>query len=200
MREIAREPRWKFAGEERQKKAGEAFNRGIGCILKCQIHDAKTRKLLAWCAQHDQVDFRPRPARSYELESLSGNESVGIIRLLMSIDNPTPDIIASVESAVSWLKTARIPAIKITEVPDENSPKGKDKRVIEESASPGIWARFYEIDTGRAFFCDRDGIKKFSLAEIGYERRNGYAWYGNWGEELIRNEYPVWAKRIESQK
>ena len=197
VREISREERWNFLGEERRKKAGEAFEKGVQCILKCQIRDPKSGKLTVWCAQHD-VEFRPAAARSYELPSFSGSESVGIVRLLMSIEKPTAEIVAAVDGAVGWLAGARIRGIKVVEVPDEKSPKGKDKRVVEDADGPGLWARFYELDSGRAFFCDRDGVKKYSLAEIGYERRNGYAWYGNWGEEVLR-EYPQWKKKIESQ-
>ncbi|HEV8606877.1 MAG TPA: pectate lyase, partial [Tepidisphaeraceae bacterium] len=196
MREVGREERWSFAGEDRRKKAREAFERGIGCIVKCQIRDAKGGKLLAWCAQHDEKDFSPRPARSYELVSLSGNESVGIVRLLMSIERPTEEVKRSVEGAVEWVKSARIPGIKVVQAPDAQSPKGTDKRVVEDAGGPGIWARFYEIDTGRPFFSDRDGVKKYSLAEIGYERRNGYAWYGGWGAELLEKDYPQWKSRI----
>ncbi len=47
----------------------------------------------------------------------------------------------------------------------------------------------YEIETNRPFFCDRDGITKYALKEIGSERRNGYGWYGNWGDSLA-NMYP----------
>ncbi|MEI7731270.1 MAG: pectate lyase [Verrucomicrobiota bacterium] len=36
------------------------------------------------------------------------------------------------------------------------------------------------------------------LAEIGYERRNGYAWYGNWPAALLDKEYPAW-KRTKSK-
>jgi PelA/Pel-15E family pectate lyase len=43
-------------------------------------------------------------------------------------------------------------------------------------------------------FCDRDGIPKTSYAAIGHERRNGYAWYGNWAQSLIEKEYPQWEK------
>jgi len=24
------------------------------------------------------------------------------------------------------------------------------------------------------------------------ERRNGYAWYSNWGQKIIEKEYPKW--------
>jgi PelA/Pel-15E family pectate lyase len=200
MREVSREERWKFLGEERRGKARSAFDKGVECILKCQLRDGKSGKLTAWCAQHSAEDFRPMPARSYELPSISGSESVGIVRLLMSIEKPSPEIVAAVEGAVEWFRSARIAGIKQIEVADEKAPKGKDKRIVEDVNSPGLWARFYEIDTGRAFFCDRDGVKKYSLAEIGYERRNGYAWYGTWPADLLAREYPEWKKRIQAGK
>jgi len=61
----------------RRDAAQAAFERGVQCILKCQI---KTNGILtAWCAQHDEQDFAPRSGRTYELASLSGAESVGIV-------------------------------------------------------------------------------------------------------------------------
>ena len=36
-----------------------------------------------------------------------------------------------------------------------------------------------------------------SLAEIEYERRNGYSWLGTWPEALIQREYPAWKKRVK---
>jgi len=45
-------------------------------------------------------------------------------------------------------------------------------------------------------FSDRDGVAKRELADIGYERRNGYAWLRNWPQRLLEKEYPAWkAKR-----
>ena len=61
-------------------------------------------KLTAWCAQHDEKDYRPRPGRSYELVSISGGESVGIVRLLMSLERPGAEEIQAVESAVAWFE------------------------------------------------------------------------------------------------
>ena len=46
--------------------------------------------------------------------------------------------------------------------------------------------------------CDRDGIVKYAVAEIGYERRNGYAWYGKWPENLLVKSYPKWVKLHEN--
>jgi Pectic acid lyase len=57
------------------------------------------------------------------------------------------------------------------------------------------WARFYEIETNTPIFADRDGVKKYDLAKIGYERRNGYAWYGTWPQRLLEKEYPAWKEK-----
>ena len=54
-------------------------------------------------------------------------------------------------------------------------------------------ARFYEIGIDRPFFCGRDGVKKYALAEIEAERRNGYAWYGDWGRRVLER-YTRWEK------
>ena len=54
---------------------------------------------------------------------------------------------------------------------------------MSDPGAPPLWARF-TIETNRPMFSGRDGVKKYSLAEIERERRNGYAWYGNWGESV----------------
>ena len=51
-----------------------------------------------------------------------------------------------------------------------------------------------ELDNNKPFFCDRDGIKKYSLAEIGPERRNGYAWYISTPEKVLK-KYPKWKEK-----
>jgi len=76
MREVSTAGDFKFVDGGRRLRAQAAFNRGVRCILKCQIK--VDGKLTAWCAQHDEITFAPRPARSYELVSLSGAESSGI--------------------------------------------------------------------------------------------------------------------------
>ena len=187
-----------FLGDAKHEAARKAFDRGIECILKCQIK--VDGKLTAWCAQHDEKDYSPRPGRAYELVSLSGAESVGIVRLLMSLDHPSPQVIASVDAAVAWFKAAEIHGIRVEQRPDEKAPKGKNKVVVEDPSAPPMWARFYEIGTNRTIFSDRDGVAKHTLAEIGYERRNGYNWLSYWPAKLVGEEYPAWKKRIGDRK
>ncbi len=68
---------------------------------------------------------------------------------------------------------------------DPKAAKGTNKVVVRDPNAPPLWARFYNIETNAPVFADRDGIPKATLAEIGDERRNGYAWYGNWPQKLL---------------
>jgi PelA/Pel-15E family pectate lyase len=193
LREVDRSPIYEFVSAEKRTASRAAFDRGVQCILKCQIKVGG--KLTAWCAQHDEQDFSPRLGRSYELPTLSGAESVGIVRLLISLDHPSPQVVQAIQAAVAWFKTAEIRGIRVEARPDARSPKGTNKIVVKDPAAPPLWARFYEIGTNRPIFSDRDGIAKYDLSEIGYERRNGYAWLGDWPQRLLTNEYPAWLKR-----
>lgn len=198
LREAARADGFAFLDAARRQSARAAFDRGIACIVKCQVIVDGHRT--AWCAQHDEVDLRPRPGRTYELVSLSGSESVGIVRLLMSLETPGPEIVRAVDAAVAWFEAVRISGIRVVEETDEHAPKGKNKVVVKDPAAHALWARFYEIGTHRPLFADRDGVAKFTLAEIGYERRNGYAWYGTWPQDLLAKEYPDWKKRVSEAR
>ena len=182
-----------FEDARRRKAARQAFDRGVECILQCQIKVGG--KLTVWCAQHDEKDFSPRPGRSYELVSLSGAESVGVVRLLMSLEKPTPDVIKAVEAAVAWFEAAKIRGIRVETRKDKDSPTGKDRVVVKDPAAPPMWARFSEIGTNRPIFSDRDGLAKHNLADIGYERRNGYSWLGYWPQRLLEKEYPAWKQK-----
>ena len=67
---------------------------------------------------------------------------------------------------------------------------------MPDPTAPPQWARFYDLKTRKPVFCDRDGIPKATLAEIGHERRNNYSWYGTWPRTLLEKDYPAWKKRV----
>ncbi len=173
-----------------KQQARIAYEKGIDCILKTQIK--VNGKPTVWCAQHDEVTLLPANARAYELASFSGAESVGIIELLMEVDQPSKEIIASVNAAMQWLDEHKITGIRVDNQP---GPDGKrNKVVVEDANAPPLLARFYDLETGKPFFCDRDGIKKNSLAEIGSERRNGYSWYTE-SFLSLQKKYSSWQKK-----
>jgi len=174
-----------FIDEDRRAAATKAIERGIDCIVKSQV--VIDGKLTVWCAQHDEVTLAPAKARSYELASLSGSESAGVLKYLMSLEKPSPQVIRAVNAGVAWFESAKIEGFRY-----EKSEGGR--RLVEDSSGRTLWARFYELETNRPFFCDRDGIPKYSIDEIGKERRNGYSWYGTWGESLL-NAHAKWPHR-----
>jgi len=190
VREVSRDARYAFVDPKQHEACRTAFDKGIACILKCQI--VVDGKPTVWCAQHDAQTLLPTQARSYELASFSGSESVGITRLLMSIDKPTPEIKAAIAGAVQWFEQRKVTGIRIETVADPKSPKGKDRIVVKDPKAPALWARFYDLKSGQPYICDRDGIPKPALADIGYERRNGYSWYGAYARDLLEQDYPKW--------
>jgi PelA/Pel-15E family pectate lyase len=195
-----REPAFAFVDAGRRAKAEKAIERGIECMLKCQI--VVDNRLTVWCAQHDEVTFAPAPARSYEKVSLSGSESANIVRFLMGIERPDRRVIESIRAAVAWLETAKLTGIKQIEIKDASLPQGFDRVIVADKSTPSVgplWARFYEIGSNRPIFSGRDGIIKYSLAEIEHERRIGYNWYTNAPASLLAKDYPAWEKRLAAE-
>lgn len=187
VREVGEDSAYSFVDAPTRAACRQAFDRGVECILRCQI--VVDGRPTVWCAQHDEQDFSPRSARTYEHASFSGMESVELVRLLMSIDRPTPAIRNAIEGAVAWLDDHRIRGIRVEE---RKGNDGEDRVVVSDPSSPDLWARFYDLTTGRPFFCGRDGVPRESLAEIERERRIGYSWYGQFARDLLSKDYPAW--------
>jgi PelA/Pel-15E family pectate lyase len=191
LRDVADgKPPYEFVDAGRRERASAAVAKGIDCILKCQVVVEGQRTV--WCAQHDEVTLQPASARAYEPVSLSGQESVGLVRALMSVDEPSLEIIAAVRDAVAWLGAARIEGIRVVRV---QTPPGSDRAIEQDPDARPIWARFYEIGTNRPIFIGRDSVIRYNYSEIERERRRGYAYYGYWPEKLLSEEYPAWAAK-----
>jgi len=184
-------------GDEYRVKSASAISLGIQCILATQV--LQKGQLTAWCAQYDAITLQPATARKYELPSVSGSESVGITRFLMSVKNPTRAIQNAITAAVGWLNQVKISGYRFKEIPALQLPKGIDKVLVADTSAT-TWAKFYHLETNEPFFTGRDGIPRKSIAEVEYERRTGYAWYGDWPLALINREYPAWKATIEKLK
>ncbi|RKU24607.1 pectate lyase [Candidatus Poribacteria bacterium] len=191
LQDVSESSDYDFLKMEERTKAKNAVTKGIDCILRTQIK--QDCKLVAWCAQHDEKTLKPTWARPYEPPSISGAESVGVIRFLMSIEEPTQEIIAAIEGAVEWFRSVTIQGIRLEKF--TNTDGQEDRRVVKDPNAAPIWARFYEIDTNRPIFLDRDSIVRYSFSEITQERRTGYAYYGGWATRLIKDEYPRWREK-----
>ena len=194
LRAIAQDDElYAWVDDGRRQRCRTAVEKGGQCILTCQIEI--NGKKTAWCAQHDARSLAPRKARSYELRSISGSESAEIVRYLMEIDQPSPETIDAIVSAIAWFDDAKLGGIRLQKIPDESAPKGYDKVVVNDPSARLLWARFYEIGSNRPIFCSRDGIPRRTLAEISYERRNGYSWYSSRASGLLTDEFPAWQRK-----
>ncbi|MCU0795945.1 MAG: pectate lyase [Akkermansiaceae bacterium] len=175
---------WDWLDHKRKNAAAKAVEKGIDCILRCQI-EIDGRKTV-WCAQHDAESLEPVLARSYELPSLSGAESAGILRFLMTLPDPNKNIRDAIEAGVEWFEKSKIEGFRY---------ERREGRIVADDSAGPLWARFYDIESGRPMFCDRDGVKVFDLAKVGKERRLGYAWYGDWGEE-VEKDHRRWRSKV----
>jgi len=199
---VDQKPNYTFLSKEQRNDILAMFNKGLDCIVKTQINDGGT--LTAWCQQHNEKTLKPAWARKFEPPSICNGESAEIVRLLMSINNPSKAIINAIQSAVSWFKTS---AIKYTRVKTIAAPLLKtpytisksDRVVITDSTAPLIWTRYYELVTHKPMFCNRDSKVVYSLAEVERERRDGYGWY-TYAPQKILNEYPKWQQQWASDK
>jgi PelA/Pel-15E family pectate lyase len=194
LRDVVRKkPDYSFVDEDRRLRAARAVEKGIECILKTQVVVEGTRTV--WCAQHDEVTLAPAPARKFEPVSLSGYESVGIVKFLMGIEHPNEQVINAIEAAINWFEKTKINGIRLVEKKDASKLHGFDRVVVRDEAASPLWARFYEIGTNRPIFSGRDSVIKYDVSQIEDERRNGYRWYVDDPEELLSKDYPAWQKK-----
>jgi PelA/Pel-15E family pectate lyase len=184
-----------------RKQIIRSYKRALDVTLRCQVvvNGEKT----VWCQQLDHNTLLPCNARTFELASLTANESCDVLLFLMKIKQPNQEIISAVESGVRWLEKSKINGIRVEKIPlskDKiiNHLYPYDLIVVEDSLAKPLWARFYEIETNRPFMCTRQGQKVYNLSEIDPERRTGYAWYGSWPEKVFK-EYPLWKVRINKK-
>ncbi len=173
-------------------KCNDAIKKAIDCVLKTQV--VQNGKLTVWCAQYNAKTLVPEMARKFELASLSGSESVAIVRFLMRQPNPSKEIIAAVKSAIEWFEKVKIIGYAVADIKAPQEISGRDRVLVKDSNSV-IWARFYTLDTNEPIFTGRDSKPKKTLAEIENERRVGYAYYGIWPAKLITEEYPKWVAK-----
>ncbi|KQV95834.1 pectate lyase [Rhizobacter sp. Root1221] len=177
-----------FTAAQRDKLT-VAIDKGVDFILKAQIVQAGVKTV--WCAQHDPVTYAPRGARSFELPSKSGQESVLVVAFLMTRPQ-TPAIKSAVKSAIAWYKN---PAVKVEDTAYVSRPSGstddKFNQIVSKAGST-MWYRFYDLDTDVGFFSGRlptdnppGAGKRYNLMDIEPERRYGYQWGGSYGDRLF---------------
>lgn len=176
-----------------RKRLSKSFDKGIDCIIATQI--ITDGEPTVWCQQHDRETYAPAPARAYELPSYCSSESASIVGLLMSLPNPDAKVKKAVHGAMKWFDKYKLTGISVKRVGRKGHP-GADVCVVEEPGAGPIWARFYDLEYCEPYVCDRDGVPRRHLEQIGHERRNGYGWFNDTAAGL----YPIyeeWAAKYD---
>jgi PelA/Pel-15E family pectate lyase len=196
LRDVANgQPEYSFVDEARRAKARTAMEAGLRCILKTQI--VQNGKLTAWCAQYDPITLLPAAARKFEVASLSGWESADIVRFLMSIESPTPEIKNAIESAVAWFESMKITGFEV--VSSKNAEGGTAFTLVPNPNAKPLWARFYELGTGRPIFVTREPKVYYNLSDLDQSGPGkGYNWYVTQPQSLLDNDYPKWRTRVSA--
>jgi PelA/Pel-15E family pectate lyase len=152
-----------YSPASQRTRAARAVAKGIECILDSQVRVAGT--LTGWGQQHDPLTLEPTSARSYELTSLTAQETAGIVDLLMTLPSLNKRVIDAIYGATDWL--AAIPIYGFSY---------EHYELKKQSGAGPLWGRLYEIGTNRIMMANRDGIKRYDWNKL-TDRRSGYGWY-----------------------
>lgn len=190
-------------GETRQA-AREALARGEDCLLRLQVRQGGV--LTGWAGQYDPKTLAPMGGRKFELPAIVSQETVAIVKYLMSIRDPSPDVMASIEGAVSWLKEVQIDGVRLETVPIPEEAAYEyhnakfDRRLTVDPDAPPLWARFYDLEDNSVVLANRDGIRVERYDQVLPERRTGYSWYGEWPAGLLSKDFPKWQCRVKGAR
>jgi len=184
----SREPCYAFLDESQRQQSAAALAAGIRNVLKTQI--VRNGKKGVWCAQIDALTLQPVGARKMEPATLSGSESAHILEFLMTITNPAPEIVASIESGLTWFENAKITGMSKTNV------NGKTAYEPNAGSTEVYWARFYDLTTGKPVFPGRDGIVYSTFAEMAAKNKLGYDYYSTNPGSLLKTHQKKWRKML----
>ena len=174
---------YKFTSRAMKKRAAASFALGLRCILASQIIENGQRTV--WCQQHDALTLQPASARNYEMPSLCSGESAAIVNFLMELPKPDSNIVVAVRGGAAWFEKTQIRDVAFRKVGTEG------RALVAAPGSGPLWGRYYEIGSDRAIFGDRDKTIHDVVDEISRERRDGYAWFTDNPDEVLR-KYQKW--------
>ena len=181
-----------FASETLRSAARHSLDRGVACVLSMQQVDDEGR-LTIWAQQYDALTLEPCAARNFEPIAEATGESSEMANFLMTLSHPSPELVASVEGAVSWMERSKLVGVQWG--------KGRDghRDLIQRANAKPLWARYYKPRTLTPIFGDRDRTVHFDVKEISDERRDGYAWYGDWPASALKR-YERWREKLNRKR
>ena len=188
---VNNEPRYACLDDSQRQQAAELLAKGIGCVLKTQV--VQNGKKTVWCAQNDSLTLQPANARKMEPATLSGLESAHILKFLMTITNPAPEIVACIEGGLRWFEDAKITGESKT------NEKGKTFFVPSATGAEVRWARFHNLTNSQPVFPGRDGIQYDTFAAMAANNKLGYDYFTSQPGSILKNGQKKWHKTLGQQ-
>jgi PelA/Pel-15E family pectate lyase len=180
--------------EATRKRAAVAFDRGIACLLNCQVGVKGIRTV--WCAQHDPITLAPVHARLKEPPALSGAESATLLKFFMRQGPTTEPVRRAIEEAVAWFE-----AHKITHLRKTTNAEGRTDYVKDPASPDVLWARFYDVETAEPLFAGaQDGIIYHTFHEMAEHNKVAYDYFTTKPQDIVTKEMARWKKRLEKSK
>ncbi|HXC55845.1 MAG TPA: pectate lyase [Rhizomicrobium sp.] len=177
---------YEFVPGDLRRQAAAAAHHALDCILATQIV-ANGRRTL-WGQQHDALTLQPVSARNFEPPMLASEESADLLVYLMSLPDPSPELVGAIHAGARWLKDAAIMGYAWT---GRDTPQGRE--LVQQAGAGPLWARYYTADTMKPVFGDRDKTIHDAVGELTLERRNGYNWYSGDPQKAL-TAYETWSK------
>jgi PelA/Pel-15E family pectate lyase len=85
-----------YVARELRAEAAEAVRKGDELLLRLQV--VQDGELTVWAGQYHEETLVPAAGRSYELPALQSWESTSVVKYLMSLEDPSEEVIAAVEA------------------------------------------------------------------------------------------------------
>ncbi|MEO5914512.1 MAG: pectate lyase [Luteolibacter sp.] len=170
------QPCYAFLDEPQRQQAAAALAKGIDCVLKTQVMQNGSKTV--WCAQIDPLTLQPSSARKMEPATLSGLESAKLLKFLMEIPSPSPEMVTCIDGGLKWFGEAKI---------------------ADPPSSEVRWARFYDLKTGKPVFPGRDGVLYETFEAMAAKNKLGYDFYTTLPGSIVSNSQKKWRKMLASQ-
>ncbi|PTT66124.1 pectate lyase [Stenotrophomonas sp. HMWF003] len=198
LRRVLREPLFGFISAGQRARVQAAVAAGDACLLRLQVRQDGVPTV--WAGQYDRTTLQPAQGRKFELPALVTDESVGVVRYLMSIPDPSPTVVASVNAAMAWFQAHaltgwRLETFETTPAQFQFHRTTVDRRLVADAGAPLLWGRFHDLHDSSVLLANREGERVARFDAIPRERRTGYHWYGTWPQALITTDYPRWQQR-----
>ncbi|WP_295798110.1 pectate lyase [uncultured Microbulbifer sp.] len=171
-----------FVADDLKLQAKRSLERALDMLVATQVE--VNGEPTIWGAQHDAETLEPTSARAFEPVALATSESADLVLFLMTLENPPEKLRKAIDHANQWFARHQIDGLRYR--------RGDELPALvpEEDADP-LWARFYDIDSDRPVFGDRDGKVYFDIEQVSAERREGYGWYTEQPYKALK-QYRKW--------